>query len=87
MAKYELRLKDSVRKDLRRIPQVDVRRILHVLEDLRDEPRPGVSVKLRGSERYRIRQGDYRIIYQILDADLVVYVVKVGHRRDNYERL
>ena len=84
MARFELRFKASVVRDLRGIPQADVRRILERIETLRDEPRPAGSVKLSAQERYRLRQGNYRILYTIADAEVVVEIVKVAHRRDVY---
>jgi len=84
MARYELRFKPSVAKDLRDIPPADVRRILARIETLRDDPRPPTSEKLSAQERYRLRQGHYRILYTVSDAEVVVEVVKVGHRRDVY---
>jgi len=84
MARYELRFKPSVAKDLRDVPPADVRRILARIETLRDDPRPPASEKLSAQERYRLRQGHYRILYTVSDAEVVVEVVKVGHRRDVY---
>jgi mRNA interferase RelE/StbE len=84
MARYDLRFKPSVAKDLRGIPRADVRRILARIESLRDEPRPPGSEKLSAQERYRVRQGQYRIVYTVADSELIVEVVKVGHRRDVY---
>lgn len=84
MARYELRVKPSVARDLRGIPRADVLRILARIEALRDDPRPPGSEKLSGQERYRVRQGQYRILYSIADAELIVEVVRVGHRRDVY---
>ena len=84
MAAYELLLRPSVEKDLKKIPAADLRRILVRIEALREDPRPPGSVKLSGEEYYRVRQGDYRIVYEILDDKLIVTVVKVGHRRDIY---
>ena len=72
----------SVAKDLRCIPKSDVQRILARIEALRDDPRPPGAEKLSAQERYRVRQGVYRILYTIDDAVLIVEVVKVGHRRD-----
>lgn len=81
MARYELRVKPSVEKDLRGIPQADMRRILERIEALRDDPRaPGCEKLAGGSELYRARQGVYRIVYAILDAQVIVEVVRVGHR-------
>jgi mRNA interferase RelE/StbE len=84
MARYELRVKPSVARDLRGIPQADVRRILARIETLREDPRPPGSEKLSAQERYRLRQGNYRILYTVSDAELIVEVVKVGHRREVY---
>ena len=84
MAPYELRFKRSVARDLRGIPREDVRRILARIESLRDDPRPPGTEKLSAQERYRVRQGNYRILYTVADAELIVEVVKVGHSRDVY---
>lgn len=87
MARYRLVFRKSVAKDLRSIPDKDVARILQRMEALQDDPRPAGSEKLSGQERYRIRQGVYRIVYEVIDNQLVVTVVKVGHRKDIYKRL
>lgn len=84
MASYRLTFKKSVTKDLRGIPQNDIAHILKRIEALADDPRPVGSEKLSGLERFRVRQGVYRIIYEIQDEELVIIVVKVGHRRDVY---
>lgn len=84
MASYELQFKRSVRKDLRAIPNADVRRILLSIEGLQDEPRPPGCEKLTGSERYRIRCGVYRILYEIIDQRLLVIVVKIAQRKQAY---
>ncbi|MDX1587997.1 MAG: type II toxin-antitoxin system RelE/ParE family toxin [Oleiphilaceae bacterium] len=86
MANYKLVFKKSVSRDLRSIPEKDVSRILHRMEKLRENPRPVGSEKLSGQERYRVRQGVYRIVYEVEDARLVVTVVKVGHRKHVYRR-
>ena len=75
MARFELRLKPSVAKDLHGIPQEDVRRILARIETLRENPRPPSSEKLSSQERYRVRQGNYRILYTVADAEVVVEIV------------
>ena len=85
MASYKLLFKKSVAKDLRPIPEQDVARILRCVEALRENPRPPGCEKLSDHERYRIRQGVYRIIYEISDRALVVTVVKIGHRGDVYK--
>lgn len=84
MAKYKLVVRRSVAKDLRALPQADIARILARIEALQDDPRPPGCEKLSGLERYRIRQGVYRILYEIADEVLTVVVVKVGHRREAY---
>ena len=85
MASYSLAFKKSVAKDLRSIPNQDVKRILKRIESLRENPRVKGSVKLSGQEQYRIRQGVYRIIYEIKNKELIVLVVKVGHRSKVYK--
>lgn len=84
MASYELAFRKSVAKDLRAFPKQDVKRILQRLRALADDPRPPGCEKLSSLERYRVRQGVYRIVYEINDEGHVVLVVRVGHRRDIY---
>jgi mRNA interferase RelE/StbE len=85
MARYELRVKPSVAKDLRGIPKGDVRRILVRIEALRDDPRtPGCEKLAGGAELYRVRQGVYRIVYAIHDEQVIVEVIRVGHRGEVY---
>ena len=84
MAKYEIILRKSVQKDLGPIPKRDVKRILAAIADLANDPRPQHSRKLSGSEKYRLRCGVYRVLYEIQEDILVVCVVKIGHRRDVY---
>lgn len=86
MASYKLVFKRSVAKDLRPIPNDDVAPILGRVAALQQDPRPPGNEKLPGQERYRIRQGVYRILYEIADDVLVVTMVKVGHRKHVYRR-
>ncbi|WP_410473545.1 type II toxin-antitoxin system RelE family toxin [Guyparkeria sp. TX1] len=86
MASYKLCFRQSVTRDLRPIPRPDVERILRRVAALADDPRPSGSEKLSGQERYRVRQGNYRILYEIVDDELIVTVVKIGHRRHVYRR-
>ena len=79
MANYSLAFKKSVAKDLRNIPRKDVKRVLKCIEHLREDPRAEGCIKLSGQERYRVRQGVYRIIYEIQDSRLIILVVKVAH--------
>ena len=76
MAKFELRFKKSVARDLRRIPVVEVKKILKRIDGLSENPRAVGCVKLAGNDKYRIRQGRYRILYQIVDR--IIFVVKVA---------
>jgi mRNA interferase RelE/StbE len=84
MAAYKVFFRKSVWKDLEAIPAKDLQRILKRIEMLGDDPRPPGCEKLTGEERYRLRQGTYRILYSIQDDELIVWVVKVGHRKDVY---
>ncbi len=84
MAGYKIFFKVSVEKDLRPIPQKDVKKILQRVNSLTLDPRPSGSEKLTGQERYRIRQGRYRILYSIQDNELTIWVVKISHRKDVY---
>ena len=86
MAKYSIVFKRSVYKDLRAIPKADVKRIIKRIDSLAEDPRGTGCEKLSGQERYRIRQGIYRIIYEIVDDKLIVTIVKLGHRRQIYYR-
>lgn len=84
MARYRIVVKKSVAKDLRQIPRKDLQRILKRIDDLQADPRPAGVEKLSSDEKYRIRQGNYRILYSIEDEIVTVTIVKVGHRRDVY---
>ena len=84
MASYSLFLKRSAAKELESVASKDRRRIVDRIQALATEPRPPGIEKLSGAEKYRVRQGDYRILYTIDDATRTVMVVKIGHRRDVY---
>ncbi len=84
MAEYKIYFKTSVEKDFRSIPKKDLKKILLQIELLSENPRPIGCEKLTGQERYRLRQGKYRIVYSIQDKILVVWIVKVGQRKDIY---
>ena len=84
MAVYSIFFKDSVRKDLDFIPENDLQRIIERIGSLAGNPRPIGCEKLTGQEKYRLRQGNYRIIYSIQDSHLTIWVVKIGHRREVY---
>ena len=85
MAGYSLRIKPSAAREIEDIAgKADRRRVVERIERLAEEPRPRGCVKLVGGEHYRVRQGRYRIVYEIRDAELIVLVVRVGDRRDVY---
>jgi mRNA interferase RelE/StbE len=82
---YTLLIEKQVQKQLEKISEPDYTRIKKVIMDLAVNPRPAGYKKLKGLPGYRIRQGDYRIIYDIKDHILTVFILSVGHRRDIYE--
>ncbi len=84
MAAYKIFFKKSVEKDLKAIPKKELKKIIKRIGGLAEDPRPQGCEKLTGQERYRLRQGCYRIVYSIQDNELTVWVVKVGHRKDIY---
>jgi mRNA interferase RelE/StbE len=84
MANYKIVFKRSVAKDLRPLPNRDVQRILARIDQLAENPRPPGAERLTGDDKYRIRQGRYRILYTIADEIVTVTVVRIGHRRDVY---
>ena len=84
MAEYKIYFKQSVEKDFRAVPKRDLQKIIQRIHSLARDPRPPGHEKLTGKERYRIRQGRYRIIYSIQDNEFTVWIVTVGHRKDIY---
>jgi mRNA interferase RelE/StbE len=84
MGKYNLVFRKSVAKDMHNLPKKDVARLLKRLESLTEDPRQVGCEKLTEQERYRIRQGNYRVVYEIRDKEIEVVVVKIGHRREEY---
>lgn len=88
MASYKIEWKQSAQKELRKLGKALILRILEVVEGLSDNPFPSGSKKLRGSTHtYRVRVGDYRIVYNIKSSLLVVEIIRVGHRREIYRKL
>jgi len=82
---YELLIKPSAAKELEAVGRKsDRRRIVDKIYALRDDPRPSRCEKLTGQDRYRLRQGQFRILYVVDDGEQTVTVVKIGHRRDVY---
>ena len=84
MADYNIFFSRSVVKDIDPIPKNDLQRIMERVRLLQKDPRPPGCEKLSSQERYRIRQGNYRIVYSIQDAQFTVRIVKIAHRRDVY---
>lgn len=84
MAGYKIYFRVSVEKDLRTIPKKDINKILRRIESLGSDPKPPGVEKLTGQERYRLRQGNYRIVYSVQDNELSVWIVRIGHRKDVY---
>lgn len=85
MAKYKITFKKSVAKDLRVLPKNDIQKILSKIDSLAATPRGEGCIKLSGKDSYRVRQGLYRIIYELRDGQLVVNVIKVAHRSHVYK--
>ena len=86
MALFDLEFATSIRRDLRRIDRSEVPGILEEIQKLAEDPRPSGCKKLTSEELYRIRIGNYRVIYEVYETRLVVHVVKVGHRKDVYRK-
>ena len=84
MANYRLQIKPSAAKEIEALPKKDRQRVVVKIQGLATDPRPPGCEKLSGEDRYRIRQGNYRILYSVHDTDLLVVVVKIGHRREVY---
>ena len=84
---YEVRLAPAAVRQLRKLDPPGRRRVQAAIDLLAEEPRPpGARQLVGGAGAWRVRTGDFRIIYDIRDGELLVLVIKVGHRRDVYER-
>ena len=82
---YSIEVSRAAHKALKDVPHADVRKIRNKIEKLKEEPLPNGCEKLSGNDDlYRIRSGDYRIIYQVLKKRLIILIVKIGHRREVY---
>jgi mRNA interferase RelE/StbE len=81
---YSLKLKRSAEKELKTISPPDLKRVVDKISHLANAPRPPDCVRLASSAYYRVRQGDWRIIYEVDDAGRIVTVLKIGHRREIY---
>ena len=86
MANYKILIKPSAKKELEKLPKKDLQKIVNKIQNLAVNPRPAGCEKLSGDDKLRIRQGNYRIVYSIEDSALIVFVVKIGHRRDIYKK-
>ena len=84
MAAYKIYFRESVEKDFAGIPKSDLKKILQRIKALAEDPRPSGCEKLTGQDRYRVRQGRYRILYSIQDQELTIWIVKIGQRKDIY---
>jgi mRNA interferase RelE/StbE len=87
MGSYKIEWKRSAARELRKLPREAVSRILQAVEELSADPYPTGVRKLVGSEQtYRIRVGDYRVVYSVFSSTLVIQIIRVGHRKDVYNR-
>ena len=85
MACYSVAVKKSAQKTLSGLPASIVQNITRIIDSLIENPKPNGSKKLTGSDNaYRIRSGDYRIIYTVFNTELIIEVIKIGHRKDVY---
>lgn len=82
---YQLLIEKQVQKQLEKIPMPDYQRVKNAINDLAQNPRPEGYKKLKGRPGYRIRQGNYRVVYDISDHILTVFILAAGHRKDIYE--
>ncbi len=82
---YQLLIEKQVQKQLEKIPMSDYQRVKEAILSLAKNPRPQGYKRLQGRHGYRIRQGDYRVIYDINDSQLCVFILAAGHRKDIYE--
>ena len=85
MGRFRVLIKPSAKKELIAVAtKKDRQRIVRRIQSLSENPRPSGCQKLSGYDRYRIRQGHYRIVYEIRDLEVTVIVIKIGHRREVY---
>lgn len=86
MVSYSVKIKNSAQKEIRKLPSKELRdKIIEIIDDLYISPVPDEAKKIKGSNNiYRIRQGTYRIVYQIYKNELLVIVIRVRHRKDAY---
>ncbi len=85
MADYKIEIKKSAQKEIKNLPNKELKKVIDKIGSLAKDPRPAGCKKLSGEEKYRVRVGNYRVLYSIEDDVLVIYIVRVGHRKDVYE--
>jgi mRNA interferase RelE/StbE len=81
---YAVVFKRSAERELRDIPRAELPRIVETIEALCINPRPPGCRKLKGHDAYRVRQGDYRVLYTIHDTERMIEIIKIGHRSEVY---
>ena len=87
MVLYDIRWKESAKKELKNLDKPIIKRLLETIAPLAENPRPVACKKLRGADDlYRIRVADYRVVYSIDDKVLIIEIIRVGHRRKIYQR-
>ena len=87
MANYEIQIAKSVLKTLKTLPAIDVKKIISTIQALALDPFPNGCRKISGEQStYRVRQGNYRVIYEIEDHKMLILILKVGHRKDVYKK-
>ncbi len=86
MGKYKIFIRASASKELAAIPKDSLQKVLDRIRNLEEDPRPVGCDKLSAQERYRLRQGNYRIVYSIQDKEQTIHVVKIGHRKEIYRK-
>lgn len=84
MENYNVQIRRSAEKEIEKLPKKDRQKVIEKIGGLRENPHPSGVKKLSGEEKYRLRQGNYRILYELHDAIVIVVVVKVADRKDAY---
>jgi len=83
--KFAIQIKRNAQKALAKIPSVDQQKIIDAIYQLADAPLPSGCKKLKGKEAWRIRIGNYRVIYEIEGGELLIFVIEIGHRKEIYK--
>ena len=86
MSNYKIEFKKSALKEIKKINKTDAKKIMARIGELASEPRPFNCIKLTNDDKYRVRVGDYRVLYAIIDDLLVINVVKIKHRKEVYKQ-